>query len=167
MIEVVLYDSNWPKQFDEAAALIKLIFSDNFVAIHHIGSTAVPGLVAKPTIDILLEVKNIVSVDRCNDQMAALGYEALGENGISGRRLFIKGETNRTHHVHVFQTGNSEIARHLAFRDYLKSHPKEAEEYATLKMKLASQFAHDRQAYVKNKEAFIKALEKKAHDKLP
>ena len=164
IIEVVPYDTDWPNQFEEEARRIRPIFSNNFVAIHHIGSTSVPGLAAKPTIDIILEVKNIELVDHCNDAMEKLGYEAWGEYHIPGRRFFVKGEDKRTHHVHTFQTGSAEIANHLYFRDYLKSHPDEAKEYADLKIKLAEQFSHDRRGYVQNKEDYVKALEKKAMD---
>ena len=158
------YDPNWPKQFEEEAAKIRQIFSDNFFAIHHIGSTSVPGLAAKPTIDILLEVKNIELVDKCNNEMESLGYEAWGEYNISGRRFFVKGDEKRTHHVHTFQIGHPEIARHLYFRDYLKSHPNEANKYAKLKMELATQFSNDRRGYVQNKQNYVKALEKLATD---
>lgn len=162
IIEVVPYDPNWPNQFEEEASKITPIFSDNFVAIHHIGSTSVPGLAAKPTIDIIVEVKNIELVDNCNPQMEKLGYEAWGEYKIPGRRFFVKGENKRTHHVHTFQVGSVEIARHLYVRDYLKSHPDEAKEYANLKIKLAQQFTNDRRGYVKNKEDYVKALEQRA-----
>lgn len=162
IIEVVPYDPQWPQQFEEESLRIKPIFTDNIVAIHHIGSTAVPGLSAKPTIDIILEVKNIMLVDQCNESMAKLGYEAWGEYGIPGRRFFVKGEEKRTHHVHAFQTGSPEIARHLYFRDYLRTHPQEANEYADFKIKLAHQFANNRRAYVENKRTFVKRLEQKA-----
>jgi GrpB-like predicted nucleotidyltransferase (UPF0157 family) len=163
-VEVVPYDPNWPNQYEREASLIKTIFSNNFVAIHHIGSTSVPGVAAKPTIDILLEVKKIELVDKCNSEMEKLGYEALGEYNIPGRRFFVKGEDKRTHHVHTFQVGSPEIARHLYFRDYLKSHPIEAKIYGDLKIKLAIQFANDREGYVQNKHNYVKALEKKAID---
>lgn len=162
MIEVVPYDSDWPMQFEEEAALIKQIFADNFVAIHHVGSTAVPGLAAKPTIDIILEVKDIELVNECNYEMEKLGYEAWGEYHIPGRRFFVKGEAKRTHHVHTFQVGSEDTLRHLYFRDYLKSHPDKAKEYANLKIKLAQQFANDRRGYVQNKQDYVQALEKKA-----
>jgi len=162
IIEILSYDPNWIAQFEEEASIIKSIFSDNFFAIHHIGSTSVPGLAAKPTIDILLEVQDIQSVDKLNDQMEKQGYEAWGEYGIPGRRFFVKGEMKRTHHVHTFQVGSKEIARHIYLRDYLKSHPDEAKEYAILKIKLADEFANDRRGYVQNKQDFVKALEKKA-----
>jgi len=162
IIEVVPYDLNWPKAFLVEESLIKPLFSENFIAIHHIGSTAVPGLSAKPTIDIILEVNNINLVDATNDAMASLGYEALGEYGIIGRRLFIKGEEKRTHHVHTFQTSNTEIHRHLCFRDYLIAHPADAKNYAELKIRLSKEVSHNREAYVKNKHEYIKELEQKA-----
>lgn len=86
IIEVVPYDSNWPKQFEAEALLIKPIFTDNFVAIYHVGSTAIPGMHAKPTIDIILEVKDIHLVDACNNQMEVAGYEAWGEYNTSSKR---------------------------------------------------------------------------------
>lgn len=162
IIEVVSYNPDWPKQFEEEASKITPIFSDNLVAIHHIGSTAVPGLAAKPTIDILIEVKNIELVDSYNPQMERLDYEAWGEYKIPGRRFFVKGEVKRTHHVHVFQVGSSDIPRHLYFRDYLISHPDEAKKYAHLKITLAQQFSQDRRGYVQNKEEYVKALEERA-----
>lgn len=162
IIEIVSYDPSWTKQFEAETALIKPIFSDNFVALHHIGSTAIPGMPAKPTIDTILEVKNINLVDTCNDAMAALGYEAWGEYNILGRRFFVKGIDKRTHHVHTFQTGDFHIERHIYFRDYLIAHPIDAKAYADLKIKLAKEFSNNRRAYVENKNDYVKALEEKA-----
>jgi len=157
-IEVVSYDLNWPELFKQEAAKIKSIFSDNFIKIYHIGSTAVPGLAAKPTIDILLEVKNINLADHCNSKMAELGYEAWGEYSIPDRRFFVKGKEKRTHHVHVFQTGNPEIKRHIDFRDYLITHPESAKKYEELKIDLAQKFAGNRRAYVEGKQEFINLI---------
>ena len=87
------------------------------VALHHIGSTSIPGIFAKPIIDILLEVSDLEKLDKQSHALVALGYERLGEFGIVGRRYFRKNSASgiRTHHVHAFQTGNAEIERHLAF----------------------------------------------------
>jgi GrpB-like predicted nucleotidyltransferase (UPF0157 family) len=117
---------------------------------------------AKPIIDILVEVKDIESVDNYNEQMSALGYRALGEHGISGRRFFRKGEVERTHHVHVFETGSEHITRHLAFKEYMIAHPKEAKAYSELKQKLSKQFPTDIESYIEGKDPFIKETEKKA-----
>lgn len=104
--------------FKEEAAKLQTIFGNEIVDIHHIGSTSVPGLKAKPIIDIMPVVRDINTVDNYNIYMQEIGYEPKGENGIPKRRYFQKGGENRTHHVHIYQTGSYEIKRHLAFRDY-------------------------------------------------
>lgn len=162
IIEVVPYNPNWPLTFLAEAKHIKKIFKRNLFAIYHIGSTAVPGMFAKPTIDILLEVYNIELVDLLNNKMAGLGYEAWGEYHISGRRFFVKGEDKRTYHVHVFQKKSSQAFRHLYFRDYLIAHPEEAKGYAQLKIRLAHKFRHNRRAYVQGKQTLVKDIEEKA-----
>jgi GrpB-like predicted nucleotidyltransferase (UPF0157 family) len=162
IIEVIPYDVNWQHQFIEEAKQIEAIFSHNFVTIHHIGSTSISNMPAKPTIDILLVVNSIEQVDDNNQQMAELGYDAWGEYHISGRRFFVKGKNKRTHHVHTFEVDSTEIDRHLHFRDYLIAHPDEAKGYADLKLELAKKFAHDRRAYVVNKKTRVEALEEKA-----
>ncbi len=162
IIEVIPYDRKWPVYYEQEIELIKPIFSENFLKAHHIGSTAVPNLAAKPTIDILIEVKDIFSVDQLNPQLQAQGYAALGDYAIKGRRLFIKGKEKRTHHIHVFQSDNQEIIRHLYFRDYLIAHSDIAKEYGELKTQLAEKYHNDRQAYLSGKDQYVKELEKKA-----
>ena len=162
IIEVLPYDANWVKQFEAEAARIQPIFAENFVAVHHVGSTAIPGMSAKPTIDMILEVRDITLVDNCNNKMAKLGYEAWGEYGIAGRRFFVKGVDKRTHHIHTFQTNNFDITRHLYLRDYLIAHSLDAKAYADLKINLAQKFVNNRRAYLENKKEYVKALEEKA-----
>jgi len=158
---VLPYDPKWPHQFEVAASQLKSIFQGSLLKIHHIGSTAVPHLAAKPIIDILPEVSKISSVDALNETFAALGYQALGEYGLPGRRYFRKLE-NKKHfvHVHTYQIGNLEIIRHLAFRDYLRSHADVANQYAKLKISLARKFPSDFEAYQQGKQAWIEAAEK-------
>jgi GrpB-like predicted nucleotidyltransferase (UPF0157 family) len=161
IIEVVPYNPDWPQMFEAEAELIKKALGDNCIAIHHIGSTAVPGLSAKPVIDILPVVKSLIEVDRSVKAMEQIGYEALGEYGIPLRRFFQKGGDFRTHHVHVFEKGNPAISRHLQFRDWLRTHPGDAKAYQELKFKLASKFPNDSESYVKGKEAFIQSIDAK------
>jgi GrpB-like predicted nucleotidyltransferase (UPF0157 family) len=162
-VRVVDYDPAWPVAFEREAALLTGIFGADLVAVYHIGSTAVPGLPAKPIIDIMPVVHDIARVDLYNDDMMAAGYEPRGEYGIPGRRYFSKGgDEERSHHVHAFQIGNPGVARHLAFRDYLRGHSDVAQEYATLKITLARRFPHDIEGYMDGKDAFIKDLEWKA-----
>ena len=114
-IVVVDYRPEWAEAFQREAARIAKVLGENMVAIHHIGSTSVPGLCAKPIIDIMPVVRDIGAVDGCNAGFVALGYTPMGEFGIPGRRYFHKGGDERTHHVHVFAEENREaIERHLA-----------------------------------------------------
>lgn len=115
------------------AEKIKEILKEEIIEIHHIGSTAIPGLKSKPIIDIMPIVKDIENINKYNEKMFEIGYEALGELGMKGRRYFRKGGENRTHQLHILQADNfTQIERHLAVRDYLNSHNGVAEEYKDL-----------------------------------
>lgn len=163
-VRIVPYDADWPRLFaDEARALAEAL-GDAVVALHHIGSTSVPGLAAKPILDLLPVVRRIEALDdpEVVGRMQALGYEAKGEFGLPGRRYFRKGRETRTHHVHAYEEGHPGIARHLAFRDYLRAHPEVAREYAELKLELARRFPADQEAYMDGKEAWIQATEARA-----
>ncbi|STX51746.1 glutamate rich protein GrpB [Legionella busanensis] len=161
-IEVVPYNTNWPIEFAEEAGKIKEALGNNCIEIHHIGSTSVPDLAAKPVIDMIPVVLDITKVENANTAMQTLGYEAKGEYGMPFRRYFQKGSNQRTHHVHVYELGNSEIDRHLKFRDWLRAHPKDKEAYARLKETLAHQHPYDINTYCLGKESFIAATDKKA-----
>ncbi|MEI5994529.1 GrpB family protein [Candidatus Enterococcus mansonii] len=161
-VEVVGAKKEWKDQFKQMKEQLDAVFTDELIAIHHIGSTAIEGIYAKPILDILVVVNDIEKVAHYQPAMQRLGYECLGENGISKRRFFIKGATYRSHHVHVFQKGNPEIERHLNFRDYLNHHSKEAQEYSQLKVKLAKKFPYDIQSYIEGKDAFIKEIDRKS-----
>ena len=131
--------------------------------IHHIGSTAIVGLAAKPIIDIMPVVKRLDEVDVVSNKFEKIGYEYLGEFGIKGRRYLRKGVTERTHQIHIFEQGDSiNVKRHLAFRDYIQTHEDEMKEYARLKKDLAQKFPYDIDSYCDGKEEFIKKIEAKA-----
>lgn len=162
-IIVTNYNKGWVDLFEKEARLIRSIFKDELIDIHHIGSTSVPNIKAKPIIDILPVVKNIDRVDEFNEQMMDIGYEPLGEFGMMGRRYFRKGRENRTHHVHMFQYDNHfEIERHLALRDYLRGHEEDMIAYGDLKETLARQFPQDIEGYSLGKNEFVKNLEQRA-----
>jgi GrpB-like predicted nucleotidyltransferase (UPF0157 family) len=157
-VRVAPPDPAWVPQFEIEAAQIRLAFSRHKIAVHHIGSTAIHGIFAKPIIDILLLVESLSVADVERSAMQALGYEALGEFGIPGRRYFRKNapDGTRTHHVHSFERGSDEADRHLAFRDYMNSHPTLAQEYSLLKQRLAKEFPHNMDGYMDGKDEFIK-----------
>ncbi|RJO60590.1 MAG: GrpB family protein [Dehalococcoidia bacterium] len=162
-VEVVPYDPAWPRSFEAETKLLADILGAELVSIHHIGSTSVPGLQAKPIIDMLAEVCNIEALDGLNERMTSVGYTPMGEYGIAGRRYFFKGSLDsHTYHLHAFAEGHPEVARHLLFRDYLRSHPQEARRYASLKESLATKFPGDTEAYAQGKDAFIKEIDRKA-----
>jgi GrpB-like predicted nucleotidyltransferase (UPF0157 family) len=156
-IEVVEYDPRWPAFYQEEASAIREVLADVALAVHHVGSTAVPRLAAKPVIDLLVEASGLPQVDSRNQDMLSLGYRPLGENGIPGRRYFVKGGNSaRTHNIHIFQQGHPEIEAMLAFRDYLRAHPRIAARYGRLKIALATQHPDDIRSYVSGKDPFIK-----------
>ena len=161
-LEVFSYNPNWDKMYKKESEKIKNILNATIIDIHHIGSTAMPGIKAKPVIDILVEVKDIEGVDQYNHKMKELGYEAMGEYGIPKRRFFRKGRIKRTHHVHIFQVGNKEIERHINFKEYLIAHPDKAREYSKLKEKLVNKHTYDVENYTNGKSNFIKEIDRKA-----
>ena len=163
IVQVVDYCEQWPAEYEKEAAQIKRILSGELVAIHHIGSTAVKGLAAKPVIDIMPVVRNIAMVDGRQAAFEALGYECMGEFGIPGRRYFRKGGERRTHQIHIFESSNQkDIVRHLAVRDYLRAHPEHARAYGELKRSLAQKYPEDIESYCDGKDAFVKQMEKEA-----
>ncbi|MDB4265363.1 GrpB family protein [bacterium] len=162
IIEVVPYDPVWVALFDKESSRIKEVFTEGLIEVHHIGSTSVPGLVAKPIIDLMPEVLEIGALDDSDEAMERLGYFVKGEFGIPGRRFYLKGLIDRTHHVHAFESGSEGLIRHLAFRDYLRAHPKEAAAYADLKIKLAVQCRHDNDGYCDGKHEFVQEREQRA-----
>jgi len=126
-VKVVPYNEKWPEMFASEAAYLRKLLREEIIDVYHIGSTAIPDMTAKPIIDILVEVKNIQQIVDFTERLAVKGYRAFGESGIPGRRFFIKGTlSNRTHHIHMFQIGDCEINRHLAFRDFLIANHHEA-----------------------------------------
>ncbi len=161
-IVVVPYDPQWPVMFKNEVAAISRVLGDHIIHSHHIGSTAVPGLKAKPTIDILLEVKDVTLLDEYDAGMNSLGYILKGEHGIPGRRFYLKGLYNRTHHVHAFNVGSTHVRRHTAFRDYLIAHPSIAREYEELKLRCAAECDNDSNKYCDGKDEFVREHERRA-----
>lgn len=160
--EVTPYNKNWPTMFEQEADKLHTVIGSEIIQIHHIGSTSVKGLKAKPIIDIMPVVKSINRIDEYNAAMIAIGYEPKGENGIQGRRFFQKGGDERTHHVHVYESGSFNIERHLAFRDYLRTYPAALKNYADLKEDLSKRFPYDVESYTKEKGQLVSEIERKA-----
>jgi GrpB-like predicted nucleotidyltransferase (UPF0157 family) len=163
-VEVVPHNPDWHSLFETELKQITIALGENAIAIHHIGSTSIETIYAKPIIDILVEVSSIAKVDEQNSSMQLLGYQCMGEFGIKERRFFLKDNSDemRTHHIHIFEVGSAQIARHLAFRDYLNVHVEDALTYSTLKRSLAEKYPHDIKGYMDGKHEFIQEIDRKA-----
>lgn len=162
-ITVIEHNPLWIKKYEEESSLIKSILTNNCIAIYHIGSTSVKDLAAKPIIDIMVVVRSLEKVDDAAKNFLKIGYEYLGEFGMTGRRYLRKGGDERTHQIHIFQADDwNNIGRHLAFRDYMRTHEKEREEYAKIKIELAKKFPYDIDGYCDGKENFVREIEELA-----
>jgi GrpB-like predicted nucleotidyltransferase (UPF0157 family) len=163
-IELAAYDSDWPRLFDAERDLLERILpADRVLAIEHAGSTAIPGLAAKPIIDIFVTVRSIdVARATLVGPIEGIGYVYWAENPDRERMLFVKGMppygARRTHHIHIFEPANAFFQRALAFRDYMRQHPDEAARYHQLKHELAQRYRRDREAYSRAKDAYILAV---------
>jgi GrpB-like predicted nucleotidyltransferase (UPF0157 family) len=161
-IPVVLaeYDPAWPQI--AAAHVERLrVLGPALVAVHHIGSTSVPGLSAKPIIDLMPLVSDLARLDQHRASLEALGYEWHGELGISGRRYCTLTDATgvRIVQLHCFQAGSPQAARHLAFRDYLRAHPDASRAYETEKRRARDRHPNDSHAYSDEKAAWIQTTE--------
>ena len=157
------YDPDWPAQFDAARRVLWDIWGDCACEIHHIGSTAIPGIYAKPVIDILIEVTRAEALDQRTDQMICAGFKSRGENGICARRFFTNADDKgvRTHHIHVFAKGSPNVLRHLAFRDYLRAHAESAAAYSQLKQAIVSDW-RGVDDYIARKAPYVEEIERAA-----
>lgn len=164
-IVIVDYDPRWPALFDQARAEILHVTSPWIVAVEHIGSTTVPGLAAKPIVDILAGLCTLDDAPQCIAAIQPLGWLYVPENEASfpERRYFHKDVAGvRAYHLHTVETNSEFWQRHLLFRDFLRAHPPVAEEYAALKRDLARKFRNQREAYTDAKSPFIRAVEARA-----
>ncbi|MEL7214659.1 MAG: GrpB family protein [Pseudomonadota bacterium] len=161
---VVPHDPLWKMAFEIEARAIERAFKPNPIQLHHIGSTAIPGILAKPIIDTLGTVDSLRAIDAEAHAFERLGYEVMGAYGIAGRRYFRKRNSvgTRTHHLHVFEDGSHHAERHLAFRDYLIAHPQVAQEYSALKRRLTRDEASTWDAYLDGKDPFVSRIEPEA-----
>jgi GrpB-like predicted nucleotidyltransferase (UPF0157 family) len=162
------YNPDWPAQFAiEADAIHAVIGPWITGGIHHIGSTAVPALAAKPIIDIQVGVADLDSSQPCIDLLAVLDYQ-YAPYRTDVMHWFCKPHSSRrTHHLHLIPTGSPRFIDVLAFRDHLRTHPDAAAEYEALKRDLASRFAHDREAYTNGKHELITRMTQAARRQEP
>jgi GrpB-like predicted nucleotidyltransferase (UPF0157 family) len=155
---VTEYDPAWPELFERTAEPIRSAFAELGAAIEHVGSTAVPGLAAKPVIDLDVVVPRAANVPEAIELLRALGYVYQGNKGIAGREAFLWPRGARPHHVYVVVAGSDPHVSHLRFRDHLRRHPEAAREYAALKRTLAARYAADAAGYTEAKTEFVERI---------
>jgi GrpB-like predicted nucleotidyltransferase (UPF0157 family) len=166
-IEIVPYDARWPALFEAEAARLRAILAPSLVlGLEHFGSTAIPGLAAKPIIDILIAVPSLAEAqETAIAPLEELDYLYWADNPKTDRMFFVKGlpphGARRTHHVHMTEP-TGEMWQRVAFRDYLRAHPDEAARYEALKRDLAAKHRDDREAYTDAKEAYVFSVMAKA-----
>jgi len=154
-IVVVDYDPRWAEAFERLRAVVWPVVSDVAERIEHVGSTSVPGLAAKPIVDMTVVVPETADVPRAIERLASLGYVHQGNLGIEGREAFRSPEGLPAHHLYLCFRDSPALANHLAVRDYLRSHPDVAREYGELKRQLAREFPHDIASYIDGKTSLL------------
>jgi GrpB-like predicted nucleotidyltransferase (UPF0157 family) len=154
-ITIQNYDPLWPQRFEMLRSRIAAVLDVLAAAIEHIGSTAVPGLAAKPIIDIDVLLRSAAELPLAIIRLASLGYEHRGDLGIPGREAFRTPPDDFPHHLYLCPPDSQEYRRHIAFRDHLRTHPEDARAYATLKHNLVAKLCDRRDAYTQAKSEFI------------
>jgi GrpB-like predicted nucleotidyltransferase (UPF0157 family) len=162
-VRIVGYDPAWPALADAELRRIEAALGEVAVRLEHVGSTAVPGLAAKPILDLQLSVAAIEAQEPYVAPLERLGYLFVPKLGPPDHHFFAKPpERPRTHHLHVCEAGSKHELRHLAVRDFLRSHADEAARYAALKRDLVARHPQDRLAYIDGKDEYMTALEARA-----
>lgn len=158
-------DAAWSRVFEAIRLRIAVALEGIAAAFEHVGSTAVPGLAAKPIIDIDVLLISASDLPSAIEKLTRLGYEHRGDLGVAGREAFKPPAGDFPHHLYVCPPDSQAYRRHLAFRDYLRLHPDEARAYAQLKRELAAKFGEDRDAYTQAKSSFVEEVLRRAANK--
>jgi GrpB-like predicted nucleotidyltransferase (UPF0157 family) len=164
-VELVPHRAEWAGMAKAEGARLKATLGDVLLAVHHIGSTSIPDILAKPIVDISLAVTDLNALDAKEEDVRALGYRWLGEFGIPGRRFCTLKDHHtgkRTYQLHFFEQDNPELTRHIAYRDYLLTHPDVAKAYEAEKIRAAKAKPNNTIDYNAEKNDWIKHTEKKA-----
>ena len=160
------YSAAWPRLFKEEAERISASLNELQKTMEHIGSTAVPGLRAKPVIDIMIGVSSLEQADSCVPLIEGTGYlyRPEHEDSMPERRYFERSGSEIDYHVHMVVFESKFWKEHIFFRDYLRENSKAAEQYAALKKELAGKFRDNREAYTNGKAEFIQGILRRQED---
>jgi GrpB-like predicted nucleotidyltransferase (UPF0157 family) len=149
------YDLRWPQLFETLRSRIEVVIGGMAATVEHVGSTAVPGLAAKPIIDVDVLLRSASDLPLVITRLASIGYQHRGDLGVTGREAFRTPPNDPPHHLYVCPPASREYRRHISFRDYLRTHPEDANNYAILKRELARKLGDDREAYNQAKSRFV------------
>ncbi|HKY30799.1 MAG TPA: GrpB family protein [Pyrinomonadaceae bacterium] len=155
IVVVVDYDRSWPEIFERLRSHIWPILNDLAIAVEHVGSTSVPGLAAKPIIDMTVVVPTEANIPVAIERLVNLGYMHRGNLGVEGREVFHTPDELPAHHLYLCRRDSLALRNHLVVRDYLRTHPEIAREYGELKKRLAKEFPHDIESYIDGKTDLI------------
>lgn len=150
------YNSKWKEEYKKEEKLLKKVLANEIIEIHHIGSTSIEGLMAKPVIDILIVVKSLNKIPEIEKKLKPYNYENRGQQGVPDRYFFAKGnEDERSHYIHFVEPKSETYYNQIYFKKFLLDHPKYIKKYCTLKQKLAEKYATERSKYTAGKSEFI------------
>jgi GrpB-like predicted nucleotidyltransferase (UPF0157 family) len=167
-IEVVPHRREWKRRFEELESGLTRALGPLIERIEHVGSTVIPGIHAKPIIDIDLVLSDRANFADVCDRLSEMGYAHVGDQGVTGREAFeLVGVSadSRDHHLYACRSDATELQRHIAFRDYLLANPDVALDYDRLKRKLAARFREDREAYTEAKSRFVSDILGRAYSR--
>ncbi len=163
-VVLVRHNPAWAQEYQREKSKVRELLGPLLIAPYHVGSTSIPGIKAKPIVDILALVRDIERIEKFNDELEAMGYTPRGEAGIKGRRFFRKHTHPVGFHLHFYDVTNNSVRKYIDFRDYLIAHPGSAEEYEELKVQLAAKYGNNRPAYTEAKAEFIQEILETALD---
>ena len=164
-VELVPYRVEWADMARQESERLRAALGDVLLAVHHVGSTSIPRIMAKPIVDLMPAVRDLAALDAHEATVRGLGYKWHGEFGLEGRRFCTWADPKtgkRTFQLHFFRPDNVNAIRMLAFRDYLRAHPFVAKEYEMEKIRAAAAQPNDTTAYNREKNGWIKRIEQDA-----
>ena len=158
LVRLQAHTPDWAIAYAEERSRILAALAEDILGIEHVGSTAIPGVSAKPIIDIAIGVRSLATADGFTPAMAGLGYDYAGDGGVPGERIYGRGPRIRTHLVHAVVADSQEWRNYIGFRDALLADAALADEYDLLKIDLAEKFPNDRPSYTRGKGQFIEKV---------